>query len=472
MAERSAHKDLPNEWRLLSDKSFEEQNSEILVLSKELKTKLSVVINRKEQDFDPITLINQKFPPGSEHKTQKYLEELQNEVHTIDTNLRALIQKKSKEQDNAKILSIIGQDIKELTARLDIARKMATSYETECLEVTKDIKQMDIASINIKNTMILLTKIEILEQGLVKLQAFTSTRDFIKIHQLLVILLKISNDLKEYSSLPTVLNLLNVFKKHQADLRKLIYTLFQESYHAHNLANDQILLNSACLVLEMLENDGKDYLIKWYIEIQMHEYKDLLRNNPEIGSLNELSKRYSWLKRILKIFDSEHSMAFPKHWIVDQHLSMAFCDQTRKDIKTLLSETETKDSFDTNSMIQAFHISKDFEEKLEHRFTTKTKPTTNLHFTGFIIGIFNEFLWHYVDSEDKSISKRFKQYEKNLYEKEQGIYTCSSELFIMFKQNFTEFAQITIGKPFYDLCKMYQKWLHKFNELLLGQVSQ
>lgn len=29
--------------------------------------------------------------------------------------------------------------------------------------------------------------------------------------------------------------------------------------------------------------------------------------------------------------------------------------------------------------------------------------------------------------------------------------------------------QLSTGKVFLDLCKMYQKWLHKYNELLLPQ---
>jgi hypothetical protein len=70
-------------------------------------------------------------------------------------------------------------------------------------------------------------------------------------------------------------------------------------------------------------------LIYWYCDMQLREYKTIFKNNPEAAGLDALSRRFAWLKRLLKVFDEEHNLIFPSYWRVAEHLCEKFCIDTR-----------------------------------------------------------------------------------------------------------------------------------------------
>lgn len=74
--------------------------------------------------------------------------------------------------------------------------------------------------------------------------------------------------------------------------------------------------------------------------------------------------------------------------------------------------------------------------------------------------------------EDQVMQEKFDGFRRNLGELDDGIYMSSSDLFLFYKQTFTNCAKLSTGKPFLDLCKMYQKWLDKYKDLLLSKLPK
>ena len=88
-------------------------------------------------------------------------------------------------------------------------------------------------------------------------------------------------------------------------------------------------LAESCLVIDVLGDEARDRLITWYCNLQLKEYRNVFRGNEEAGGLDNSSRRYAWLRRILGTYDEEHAQIFPLHWKVNEALCKAFCDTTR-----------------------------------------------------------------------------------------------------------------------------------------------
>ena len=88
-------------------------------------------------------------------------------------------------------------------------------------------------------------------------------------------------------------------------------------------------LHESCQVIEVLDDEAKQRLITWYCNLQLKEYRNVFRGNEEAGGLDNISRRYAWLRRILGVYDEDHAAIFPAHWKVNEALCNAFCDTTR-----------------------------------------------------------------------------------------------------------------------------------------------
>jgi len=72
-------------------------------------------------------------------------------------------------------------------------------------------------------------------------------------------------------------------------------------------------------------------LVEWYCQLQLRAYRTIFKPDEEVSALDNTSRRYAWLKRLLKIHDEEHAHIFPPAWDVSRVLCMEFCQGTRFD---------------------------------------------------------------------------------------------------------------------------------------------
>ena len=89
------------------------------------------------------------------------------------------------------------------------------------------------------------------------------------------------------------------------------------------------MLHESCLVIDVLGEEPRDRLVTWYCNLQLKEYRHVFRGNEEAGGLDNISRRYAWLRRILGVYDEDHAAIFPVYWKVNEVLCKAFCDTTR-----------------------------------------------------------------------------------------------------------------------------------------------
>jgi vacuolar protein sorting-associated protein 53 len=143
-------------------------------------------------------------------------------------------------------------------------------------------------------------------------------------------------------------------------------------------------LAESCLVIDVLGDEARKRLITWYCNLQLKDYRNVFRGNEEAGGLDNISRRYAWLRRILQNYDEEHAQIFPFHWRVNEAVCKAFCDTTRyllvreladgrDDYKGILARTGK--NLDVKLLLNALQQSLEFEYYLEKRFSQAVFPT-------------------------------------------------------------------------------------------------
>lgn len=122
-----------------------------------------------------------------------------------------------------------------------------------------------------------------------------------------------------------------------------------------------------------LQLNSRTELITWFCALHLKDYHNLFGSESEISGLNDVSRRYSWLKRLLKGFDEHHTPLFPASWKVAENMTHKFCIDTRTSVIAALDVEDQKPDFDNVAMLSALEVTIDFESKLALRFHSSVK---------------------------------------------------------------------------------------------------
>jgi len=164
-------------------------------------------------------------------------------------------------------------------------------------------------------------------------------------------------------------------------------------------------------VMDALGDNARSRLITWYCNTQLREYRQVFRGNEEAGSLDNISRRYSWFKRMLKTYDDDHAAMFPPYWRVNEMLANAFCEGTREDFRGILSRAARKAdglSLDVDLLLSCLQETLDFEQTLEKRFLNTVCLSTialTLLFLNFRSLVLRWILWPRAMINHQSLAK-------------------------------------------------------------------
>ncbi|KAJ3363776.1 Vacuolar protein sorting-associated protein 53 [Kappamyces sp. JEL0680] len=460
---------------------FEDSKLDIIELSPELDARMAKVLGESgdKRNVSTIQSVNELFPDEeSLMGADEVLLRIRSQITALDVELRKLVRVNSNEKDTKELVAQIKSEIKELIATVQVIKEKASHSENTVMEITRDIKSLDETKLNLTQSMNLLKRIHLTVNALEYVKGLSNRKQYGNVAEILSVLLRVAAPLKEYKENPQLAGLCEKLSAFQLEIKKTIFQEFEGAFNGGTIAMQAPTLYEACYVLELLEMDAKSALSRWYTEMQLLDYRNLFRKNPEVAGLPDISRRYAWMKRMLKTYDESHAVLFPEHWKMAETLCWQFCQETKRDLAEVIIKSERDSSFDTRTMLAAIQTTVEFEEKLEFRFITKGRdpaeiPKEELNkFKRIISSVFDSFLWHYIDMEDQVMSEKFDGFRRSLGEIEDGVYSSSFDLFLFYRQTFANCAKLSTGKPFLDLTKMYQKWLDKYKDLLLSKLPK
>ncbi|KAI9138891.1 Vps53-like protein [Paraphysoderma sedebokerense] len=458
-------------------------------LTADVDEAISTVLKTKDpldtSDFDSIDYINQIFP--NEHSlsnVDKVLARLQRKISILDKEIKDLVRAQTDiGQSSAAELQATKQAIQDLFEQIKDIKGKCVESERIVQDITRDIKSLDYAKKHLTLSITVLKRLQMLSSAVEQLKMMAQRKQYKDVASLHQAVLQLMSHFKTYRSIPQISNLMDRLHMIQSDLRRQIFDLFDCSFTNQGMITGNIQqLAEGCLVVDTLDQSAKDQLMNWYIDLILREYRNIFRGNEELASLDNVPRRYAWLKRVMKVYDEEHTTVFPPTWNVDRLLCEKFCDDTKRGLTDVLNRSQT---MDIKNLLKIMRTTIEFENQLSQRYSNNTPASTlensqnalpESKYAGAISSCFEPYLSHFIEAEDKNLATMMESFRSKPPLSEEDTYMAvlqsSTELFLYYKEQLVQFSKLSTKKPFYDLAMMFDKWLVGYADVLQGKIPK
>ncbi|CEP17475.1 hypothetical protein [Parasitella parasitica] len=449
-------------------------NKESLVkVSPHLETKALSILNVKSPldspDFDPTQYLNKLFPTeqalasvdGVLDKLQVKIDQMSQEAERLtDTQFNKGAPEGNKDLDKAKEAIQI-QDIK----------SKAAQSESMVQEITQDVKSLDYAKRHLTHSVTVLKRLQMLVTAVDQLETMSKNKQYKESAQLLQAVIQLMLHFKTYKSVPQIAQLsdrITALKKH---LETCVTRELEAGFNqGGQLVGQSWLLHDACLVANVLGEPTR------YVDLQLVNYRQIFRPMEEVSQLDNVSRRYAFLKRILKVCDDEHAEIFPTSWAVSARVCEKFCEYTKSDLDSVMKNNPC----DVKDLLKALQLTIEFEGQLNKRYC-KDEDTKErvFNFEKSISMAFQPYLYIYINAEDATIASMIDSYAQSdmkANEEDDGtmaVLPSSTDLFYFYRETLAQCAKFSTGKALFDLCQLFSKHLDAYcNQIILGGLAK
>lgn len=376
-------------------------------------------------------------------------------------------------------------ELASLFGRIEGVRSRALQTERDITTMTADIKRLDGTKRNLTLSMTALKRLQMLTTAYEQLRGLARTRQYRDCAGLLQAVLQLMRHFHSYRSIEQIAVLSRNVSELQRELLEQVCEDFEIAFAKGETSDRRGTLVEACLVMDALGEHAKSRLVTWYTNTELREYRQVFRGNDEAGSLDNIGRRYSWFKRMMKTHEDEHAAIFPPHWRVGEVLATAFCDGTRDDFKGILERSMRRadgNKIDVNLLLSCLQETMDFEQSLERRFASEPRASVDTlssadertqGFNGLISVAFEPYLSLWVDSQDRALAAMIPKYKTQplIPEDEefspQAVITSAIELFHFYKLTLSQCAKLSTGERLLDLSKTFAKYLDEYAQQIL-----
>lgn len=377
-----------------------------------------------------------------------------------------------------------------LFRKIESVRTRAIETEQTITSMTADIKRLDGTKRNLTLSMTALKRLQMLTTAYEQLRGLAKSRQYKECASLLSAVLQLMRHFNSYRSIDQIATLSRNVADLQRELLEQVCEDFEMAFAKGEVGSKKAVLSEACLVMDALGENARSRLVTWYVNTQLREYRQVFRGNDEAGSLDNIGRRFSWFKRMLKTFEDEHAGIFPVSWRVDEVLANTFCDGTKDDFKGILERSMKKSestAVDVNLLLSCLQETLDFEQGLEKRFSSDNRASIDTlsstedkphAFERSISDAFEPYLSLWVDSQEEQLAAMIPKYRTapllapDDEFSPQAVIPSSIELFHFYKTTLSQCAKISTGERLLDLSKVLAKYLDEYaQQVLLYQLQ-
>ncbi|KAK6583389.1 hypothetical protein PZA11_004465 [Diplocarpon coronariae] len=377
------------------------------------------------------------------------------------------------------------EELARLFSKIESVRTRAIETEQTITSMTADIKRLDGTKRNLTLSMTALKRLQMLTTAYEQLRGLAKTRQYKECASLLQAVLQLMRHFNSYRSIDQIATLSRNVAELQRELLEQVCEDFEMTFAKGEVAAKKGVLGEACLVTDALGENARARLVTWYINTHLREYRQVFRGNDEAGSLDNIGRRYSWFKRMLKTYEEEHAGIFPLQWRVNEVLANAFCEGTRDDFKGILERSIRRPDagkIDVNLLLSCLQETMDFEQGLEKRFASEPRESIDTlssveekphTFDRSISEAFEPYLSLWVESQDKQLAAMILKYRSQPllpHDEEfspQAVIQSSIELFHFYKLTLAQCAKLSTGERLLDLSKTLAKYLDEYAQQVL-----
>jgi vacuolar protein sorting-associated protein 53 len=441
-------------------------------------------------DYDPIDHLNTLFShPSTLSAVSKVSASIQRHQDDLDADISALVTAQTtSDNDSVRRIQDAKAELGELFAKIEGVRERALQTERTITEMTADIKRLDSTKKNLTLSMTALKRLQMLTTAYEQLRGLIQSRQYRECAHLLQAVMQLMAHFKSYRSIDQIAALSRNVAELQRELLEQVCEDFEITFARGEVQQRKGMLSEACQVMDALGDHARSRLITWYCNNQLREYRQVFRGNDEAGSLDNISRRYSWFNRMLKTYDNEHAVLFPPHWRVNEMLANAFCESTRDDYRGILQRSMRRADGqppDVNLLLSCLQETLDFEHSLEKRFSsgesrssmdtvTSSADERRQGFSQAISEAFEPYLSIWVESQDKHLATlipKYRQQPIRSSEEEfhsQLVIPSSTELFHQYRVTLAQCAKLSTGGRLLELSQTFGKYLDTYSQQVLS----
>ncbi|XP_064096646.1 vacuolar protein sorting-associated protein 53 homolog isoform X2 [Macrobrachium nipponense] len=455
-------------------------------------------------EFNTVEYINTRFPAEqSLHHIDDVLEEMRLRITSTDDQIRTVVRSLTNvDQDGRASLLNAQEAIAELFTRFQDIKERAGESEQRVKEITRDIKQLDTAKRNLTTSITTLNHLQMLVEGVQKLEALKVRREYGEIASLLQGVMNVLEHLNRYRHIPQVADLARQVDQIRGELEKQILEDFHRAFHGPNARRFTPTkeLAEACLVVSELDPKVKRTIIEDVIKTQLAEYEVLFAGGESDAWLTKVDLRRKWLLKTAVEFEKTLAAMFPPSWQVPARLALSFCEVTRSQLSHAM-ELRSQD-IDVGTLLHAHKVMSELESLLIRKYagfqpydrtprnsistnpfiedekTESTNPfeseasgeTPVSPFQGAVCRCFQPYLKVYIENVDKRLSEQIEKFANDMKNykfehidaEESNVVPCCGELFTIYKTVLVEFLRLGPGESLGGLVEVFQKHLREF----------
>lgn len=438
-------------------------------------------------DYDPLHDLQELLPDPSSlanlrsfmNYTNSYKLSIDQDIQRIQLEYTDYLQSDDKFDAGAA-----HSELDNIIAEIDENKKLGVNTQDVIEGMTSNIKKLDDAKKNLVLSMTVLKRLQMLITAYEQLVYFSEAKKYSDSVQLLSAVGELVDHFKPYKSIDDIADLTRKVNKLKITITDQIFQDFENTLNQkENLKDSE--LRSACQMLDLIGNDHHTRLVNWFCTQQLKEIKSIFISSDEAGSLENISRRFLFFKKLLKNYEQFFQNYFPEDWKVEEQLTSKFCEFTKDSIKQVLSESGK--NTDVDLMLNSLQQTLDFEKFLNSKFKYKD-PDESLSssyeftdgkealpkFSQSISSAFEPFLGIWVDHQNTFLSNKFLEFlsapklpSKEQDEHQANVIPSSADLFRAYRHLFSQCATLSTAGPLRDLAKLFSKWSLEYSNRIM-----
>ncbi|KAL6949779.1 hypothetical protein ACO0QE_000440 [Hanseniaspora vineae] len=256
------------------------------------------------------------------------------------------------------------------------------------------------------------------------------------------------------------------------------------------ISQDQ-LKNGICEIIGVNQRQ-KSEIIHWIIDNKvLFEFKQVFQIDDETSSLENLSRRFLFFKKVLNNFQSKYAEYFPSNWDMLLEITKKFYQLTRTDLVIILKRDLTQQasgqqqqpSININVFMESLQATLEFEKYIKVKFNNRLSKESDVQ---NISTCFEPYIYLWIDNQDPILQKKIMQYmsEPKIPSTSEiedtsnaSIIPSSMDLFRTYRQILNQALELVSSsdneskdKMILQLTKFFNKWLLEYLNKILKNL--
>lgn len=330
------------------------------------------------EEFDAIRFINGRFPnEESLDDLDRFVVGISAKIGAVDDEISRAVQSQSRAGEQAsRDIRDAQVSISELFDKLNDIKGKASQSERMVQEICADIKKLDYAKTHLQSTITSLKRLQMLITAVGQLEMMASGYHYREVANLMEAVKQLMSHFERYTSIPKVAEIKARVVNIQADLKRHVHAVFREIGQmvetvadadtlVENLPGNMKSMADACLVIDSLGASARKDLLDEFVEQQLQPYDHIFGPSQAHFGLDQVDRRWAWIKRLVRNVDSKFGSICPAHWRLPHRLCVSFIDRTKVHFIQLLTAEQNSD---VTLLLKTLQATLRFEQDMKARF--------------------------------------------------------------------------------------------------------